>query len=272
MVRNNESWDLGDPEMNDRGQPVIHDIASRLGCIRPSPDLPYAFPEGADGFAELQAQLAARSDLHEEDSGSRKTSEESSSYSPTLERTDRASSSESDHSILSKTSNQIAWDQHQREAKIPNTSNAKIHTATKKPTPLRASFDDETDYPTRTSFETATTASIPSPMYTDFTESPMFSNTSPFPSWSQGDDYLATPQAFELTAHYMRQARLQSVHQPLQSMGPVKRDPEIMRDLPGELLADGTIRPNMLDYQGTYDIYDPMDNIMFNAEYETHMI
>jgi hypothetical protein len=90
MVRNNESWELGDPEMNDRGQPVIHDIASKLGCIRPSPDLPYAFPEGADDFAELQAQLqSARSELGSEDTGSRKPSEDSPSFTA-LDRTDRA--------------------------------------------------------------------------------------------------------------------------------------------------------------------------------------
>ena len=67
MIRNNESWDLGEPELNDRGQPVIHDIASKLGCIRPSPDLPVAFPEGAEDFAELQAQLqAARAEIGSE--------------------------------------------------------------------------------------------------------------------------------------------------------------------------------------------------------------
>ncbi|KLU92044.1 hypothetical protein MAPG_10991 [Magnaporthiopsis poae ATCC 64411] len=38
MVRGSRAWDLGEPELNDRGQPVIHDIASRLGCIRPNSD------------------------------------------------------------------------------------------------------------------------------------------------------------------------------------------------------------------------------------------
>lgn len=40
MVRNKESWDLGEPQLDDRGQPVIHDIAFRLGCIRPSQEAP----------------------------------------------------------------------------------------------------------------------------------------------------------------------------------------------------------------------------------------
>ncbi|KAH8165009.1 hypothetical protein CIB48_g3231 [Xylaria polymorpha] len=31
MVRNGQSWDLGEPELNDRGQPIIHNIATKLG-------------------------------------------------------------------------------------------------------------------------------------------------------------------------------------------------------------------------------------------------
>ncbi len=39
MVRNNQQWELGEPELNKRGQPVIHNIASKLGCIRPNSDI-----------------------------------------------------------------------------------------------------------------------------------------------------------------------------------------------------------------------------------------
>jgi len=39
MVRSGQHWELGEPELNDRGQPVIHNIASKLGCIRPANDL-----------------------------------------------------------------------------------------------------------------------------------------------------------------------------------------------------------------------------------------
>ncbi|KAK6857755.1 Fluconazole resistance protein 1 [Apiospora arundinis] len=34
MARNSQQWDLGEPEVGDRDQPVIHDIATKLGCIR----------------------------------------------------------------------------------------------------------------------------------------------------------------------------------------------------------------------------------------------
>jgi hypothetical protein len=95
MVRNQQQWDLGEPELNDRGQPVIHNIASKLGCIRPNSDMDLpvhsVFPEDEAGLAELARQLedqqretCTASSKHETDSS--------------CNRTDRASSSELDHS------------------------------------------------------------------------------------------------------------------------------------------------------------------------------
>lgn len=64
MLRASQPWELGEPQLNDRGQPVIHDIASRLGCIRPNSDLDLPvqsiFPEDERGLAELAAQLEAQ--------------------------------------------------------------------------------------------------------------------------------------------------------------------------------------------------------------------
>lgn len=61
MVRNGEQWTLGEPEMNDRGLPVIHDIAQKLGAIRPNSDIDLpvhsVFPEDEGGMAELARQL-----------------------------------------------------------------------------------------------------------------------------------------------------------------------------------------------------------------------
>jgi hypothetical protein len=100
MIRNNESWDWGAPEMNDRGQPVIHDIASKLGCIRHYHDLPVTIAESAEDFAELQAQpQAARSEMDVQDTGNRKLSG-TSPPSPSPALTEGSSSTESDHSAL----------------------------------------------------------------------------------------------------------------------------------------------------------------------------
>jgi hypothetical protein len=265
MVRNGESWDLGEPEMNDRGQPVIHDIASKLGCIRPSPDLPNNFPEGAEDFAELQAQLqAARSEANSEDTGSRKYSGDSS-YSPALDRTDRASSSESDHSDLSKEYSQI-WTQ-QRQA-------AKIAPHAIKPAPLnlpqKTSFDEEA-YQPRASLDTS--YSIPSPIYTDFqTESPMFRNSSPFSPWSGQDDFLGPAHALDLTAHYMRAQQMQGMPR----SSPLGRglDTDLLKAMQlndGLNFADGTIRPTMLDCNTGFDITDQMDSIIYTGDYEGQM-
>jgi hypothetical protein len=276
MVRNNESWELGDPEMNDRGQPVIHDIASKLGCIRHSPDLPYAFPEGAEDFAELQAQLqAARSDSHSDDSGSRKASDDAS-YSPTLDRTDRASSSESDHSTLSKDYNQMLWAQQQRAAAKANTP--AINTTILKPTPLnltqRVSIDDDSAYSARASFDTS--RSMPSPIYTDFqTESPMFRNSSPFSPWSAGDEFLTAPHILDGAAQYLRQP-YQAIPRssPMDgsiSGGAIGLEPNVMKAMQFDSLnfAEGTIRPGMLDCNTGYDLQ--MDSIIFNGDYESQM-
>ncbi|KFY76935.1 hypothetical protein V499_03539 [Pseudogymnoascus sp. VKM F-103] len=62
MVLAGEQWTLDPPVMNTRGQPVIHDIAAKLGCIRADPSSAAGggaaeFPADAAEFAELQRQL-----------------------------------------------------------------------------------------------------------------------------------------------------------------------------------------------------------------------
>jgi hypothetical protein len=263
MVRNGESWELGDPELNDRGQPVIHDIASKLGCIRPSPDLPYAFPEGEQDFADLQAQLtAARSEMASEDAGSRKYSEDSS-HSPGLQRTERASSSESDHSSLSQEYNRKSWVQQQTGTKIqPQVKPAPLNIA------QRPSFEEEISYQSRPSLDN------PSPIYTDFqNESPMFRNASPFSPWSANDEFLGPAHALDLTAHYMRQ---QQQLQNIPRSSPLSRnfdlDMKTMQLNDGLNFADGTIRPGMLDCSTGYDLQDvQMDNIIYAGDYECQM-
>lgn len=261
--------------MNDRGQPVIHDIASKLGCIRPSPDLPYAFPEGENDFAELQAQLQrARSEMGSEDMGSRK--ECSSVGSPALDRTDRASSSESDHSSY----NQI-FSSPQRQTPVsrsnlpPVQTNTRVNSSPRNMARKPASFDDES-YNGRTSFDTA--SSMPSPVYTDFqNDSPMFRNASPFATWSGGDDFLGQPHALDLTAHYMKQSQTQyggigmPRHSPLAAQVlPMALDGDVLKAMQlndGLNFADGTIRPGMLDCNTGYDISDSMDSIIYGGDY-----
>lgn len=95
MVRNGEQWDLGEPDLNDRGQPVIHNIAQKLGCIRPNSDIDLpvhsVFPEDEKGLADLASQLEAQQQIEKAAAGANAEHDA---------RTDRASSSDLDHSDL----------------------------------------------------------------------------------------------------------------------------------------------------------------------------
>ncbi|KAH7304429.1 hypothetical protein B0I35DRAFT_363366 [Stachybotrys elegans] len=63
MVRSQQQWDLGEPDLNDKGRPVIHNIASKLGCIRPNSDIDppvhSRFPKDEAGLAEQQKERNA---------------------------------------------------------------------------------------------------------------------------------------------------------------------------------------------------------------------
>lgn len=97
MVRNGQSWDLGEPELNDRGQPIIHNIATKLGCIRPNADIdlpPHSvFPEDEAGLAKLAGELEVQQREREAHAIEHRSETDSN-----CNRTDRASSSELDHS------------------------------------------------------------------------------------------------------------------------------------------------------------------------------
>lgn len=62
MVRSGERWNLGEPELNDSGLPVIHDIASRLGAVQSYSDielpLQVRFPEDEAAMAKLAQRVA----------------------------------------------------------------------------------------------------------------------------------------------------------------------------------------------------------------------
>ncbi|KAI1815643.1 hypothetical protein GGS20DRAFT_323573 [Poronia punctata] len=99
MVRSGQVWNLGEPEVNDRGQPIIHNIATKLGCIRPNADAdlpPHSvFPEDEAGLAKLATELELQQIDREKEVH---TLEIKCENETNCARTERASSSEMDHS------------------------------------------------------------------------------------------------------------------------------------------------------------------------------
>ncbi|KAK3330913.1 hypothetical protein B0H66DRAFT_81191 [Apodospora peruviana] len=109
MVRSQQPWDLGEPELNDRGQPVIHNIASKLGCIRPNSDMDLPvhsiFPEDEAGLAELARQL----DEQQKETGISSNNIKVETESICCGRTERASSSDLDHSDFEHDYRRVAF-------------------------------------------------------------------------------------------------------------------------------------------------------------------
>jgi hypothetical protein len=228
MVRNKEEWTLGDPEINDRGQPVIHDIARRLGCIRQSTDLPVVFPEDAAQFAALQAQMEAS--ITEDDHGDASQKQSTKSGWSSQSRTDRESSSESEHSTNSADYIQMMWNQQQlqeQEQLLEQGQFASQFAAPQSQPPMfgeqqffQADFALEPPSLDAMELTFASRATGPS-LYTEMspvsqTQSPQFRRDSPFSQWRPGaDEFLGNPSMLDMTASYMQtQTQLQGQGNP----------------------------------------------------------
>lgn len=102
MIRNGQSWELAEPELNDRGLPIIHDIAEKLGSVRRSPNLSYTFPEGTKDLAILQAGLFPTRIVQNDGISTPKNSEGSvvsrMGYSPTSAQRQPPAQNETDQS------------------------------------------------------------------------------------------------------------------------------------------------------------------------------
>jgi hypothetical protein len=198
MVRNNESWEMGEPNINDRKQPVIHSIAEKLGCIRPSPDLPYGYPGDAEEFAELQQQI----ENYNSNGSERKSYDDPISPRPT-----HTSSSESYHWDLSNDHIRMMWTAEQKLHQLQAPSQAQSPQGAQ----LQGSKDqlgDEPLYVMKFKQELSSIAGpivfgVPpalSPAYTDFQNaSPLFCSDSPFNPWS-GGDFLGASNMLDLKA------------------------------------------------------------------------
>lgn len=116
MVRSSQAWELGEPDLNDRGQPVVHNIAQKLGCIRPNSDIDLpvhsVFPEDESSMAELARQLEEQQPHDQEVSGAVSTTATRDGDSSAFNRADRASSSDLDHSDIEQDYRKMAFGGH----------------------------------------------------------------------------------------------------------------------------------------------------------------
>ncbi|KAI5464503.1 hypothetical protein BGZ63DRAFT_351677 [Mariannaea sp. PMI_226] len=179
MVRNGQQWELGEPELNDRGQPVIHNIAQKLGCIRPNSDIDLpvhsVFPEDEADMAELARQLEDQQKEQKPQQEEVAKDTDSSVYN----RTERASSSEIDHSDF----------EDYRKAAFGNAGNA----MTLSPQSFTGSHDFDFAAPPP---EMDAAAMFPS-------QSPSMAN---FPTWT-----MNKPQPNDLTMQFLQSGVMQNM-------------------------------------------------------------
>ena len=188
MVRNSEPWDLGEPELNDRGQPVIHNIAQKLGCIRPNSDIDLpvhsVFPEDEASMADLARQLEAQP----QNESTEQFREYRDTDSPMYRQDDRASSSELDHSDF-EDYRRIAFGGSQPLGLSPQSFAASTD------------FDLSPTQPTASSFSTS------SPSMTQ----------APYPTWTN-------QPTNELAMHFLQQARVMPSGMDMLSQGLVESE------------------------------------------------
>lgn len=183
MVRNGEQWTLGEPELNDRGQPVIHNIAQKLNCIRPNSDIDLpvhsVFPEDEAGMADLARQL------EEQQREQEPLKEIKDSDSSVYNRTDRASSSEVDHSDFEP------FDTDYRKAAFGNSNVMSLS-----PQSYAGSSDFDFGVPAAEMDPTTTAAMFPS-------QSPTMAS---FPTWTMAAASKVPQTQNDLTMQLLQQA------------------------------------------------------------------
>ncbi|POR37503.1 Fluconazole resistance protein 1 [Tolypocladium paradoxum] len=239
MVRNSQPWDLGEPELNDRGQPVIRNIAQKLGCIRPNSDIDLpvhsVFPEDEAGMAELARQLEEQQALEGETQGSSSHKETTSSRGDTDSSiyglADRASSSELDHSDCEQDYRRLPQQQDYRRQAFGSGSGNSLTLSPQSFTGTTVSTDFEF-----------------SPTGQDLDTTGLFSSQSPqlanFPAWA-----MAKPPN-DVALHFLQQAGLHNpdmLNQGLAKAGfdtikpdiPLCPNPDVMMGMGDPLIYSG---------------------------------
>lgn len=220
MVRSGQSWELGEPDLNDRGQPIVHNIAQKLGCIRPNSDIDLpvhsVFPEDESSMAELARQLEEQQP-HDHESINPAPAAVAIGDA-TYNRADRASSSELDHSDMEQDYRKMAFGSHNALSLSPQ------------------SFASASD------FEFSTTP-------VDLDAGALFSNASSMPDFSS--TWGTMPKAQQQQQQHQQQQQPQPQQSPTAMSMSFMQQPSSLQNLvmmgQNGLDADfGTIKPDIL--------------------------
>ena len=275
MVRNNQSWELGEPELNDRGQPVIHDIAQKLGCIRPNSDIDLpvhsVFPEDERGMHELALQLeeqqrmedAAAPSSGNDLSSSSMAISTSSASSLDIDRSvfQRASSSELDHSDFEQDYRALAFGSHNKNKNMTMSPQSFATSS--------ADFDlgpSAHDMEPRGMYSSSAAASAAAAAAAAAASARPPSQSSPsmpnFPTWSMPGPKAQQPDAFTIQVLQQQAVALQN----LDLLGP-----EMQERLMNQGLVEsefGTLKPHVLSGANSEVMMGMGDPMIFAGGYD----
>ncbi|KAH9204793.1 hypothetical protein DL95DRAFT_451527 [Leptodontidium sp. 2 PMI_412] len=247
LLREKQAWELDEPESDDTGKSIIHDIAFKLGCIRSGRD-----PEVQFG--------AAYETCAKDDNGS---DEDVLLPGPSIfQLTGRANSSQGEYLEPSAQGSQAPSSEQQQTAGQPLSPFSHLVL---EPNVLSG----VQELPTGDLDLCATETAFPSIFGESQTNSSAAFNSSPFPLWHTDDDILVEPHMLELTAKQMYQCQLDSIPEPL----PFGQDmllggqPLKMPQSTSFLTVENVIlAPSILDYNGICYSADPMDAVLSLVE------
>lgn len=246
MLRNGEAWTLPEPELNEDGLPIVHDIASKLGCIRSSSETAMNFPENERDCAELEARLQAAAKAHQ-----KKLSEQQADDLATTKVAPRSTKGSANGLVVNTNLERLSSD----DTSPCLTS----HSSASSESSLASIFDTRHALTVDAHRETTPTAALfPGVAHSPLTE------TSPWSSGPTTQDFFSQCHPLHYTAQLMAMQK--------QTFAPDPPAPSAF--------ADALIAPSMLDPYRSLGLAstssssacslvlpDPMDSILLGAEF-----
>jgi len=247
MVRNKESWKLENPGMNACGEPMIHDIASKLGCIRASTDLTNASLR--KGFTEFEGLPQT--------THSKSRSRDSSEPSTTPDCINLVVNCESENSNFTHICSQ------EQQAGVGVSATAVKGTAFNSDALKLAavnlsgiSSDNDHNYWTPGPFDTTHSVASQTNIEAHIL-SPIFQNTPPFAPWTAGDD-LSFHAPISTSSNSSNTPSIPGYHKTTGVVNGHALGSDALNVMRIDSLnfAEGTIRPELLDWNRNFRLIE----------------